>query len=210
MMRRRKNAILAAATWQQTRIGRFLESPMGGAMVTPRANRIADLIGLENAANYVDIGAGTAAYARLLASKAGKADALICIDINKGEGVDIVAWPESLPLKDKTVAALTCLHFIRRFDDDVVHNFGTEISRVLAPGGAALVVDVAPVQNARLNALHARITSPGCTETDLRGWGRLAALFTECDFDGIDLVNVGPFFLPPIPRVGILLRRAGH
>ena len=43
---------------------------------------------------------------------------------------------------------------------------------------------------------------------DLRGWGRLAALFTEVGFDAIDLVNVGPFLLPPIPRVGVLLRRA--
>jgi hypothetical protein len=42
----------------------------------------------------------------------------------------------------------------------------------------------------------------------LRGWGRLAALFTECGFDAIDLVNAGPFILPPIPRVGVLLRRA--
>ena len=48
----------------------------------------------------------------------------------------------------------------------------------------------------------------GCAQVDLRGWGRMAALFTECGFDAIDLVNVGPFLLPPIPRVGVLLRRA--
>jgi hypothetical protein len=33
-------------------------------------------------------------------------------------------------------------------------------------------------------------------------------MFTECGFDAIDLVNVGPFLLPPISRVGVLLRRA--
>jgi hypothetical protein len=43
---------------------------------------------------------------------------------------------------------------------------------------------------------------------DLRGWGRLAALYTEAGFDAIDLVNLGPFLVPPIPRVGVLLRKA--
>jgi len=89
-----------------------------------------------------------------------------------------------------------------------VHLFGEELRRVLAPGGTALVLEIAPVKNARLEALHRKLLSGGCAEVDLRGWGRLAALFTECGFDAIDLVNVGPFVVPPIPRVGVLLRRA--
>jgi hypothetical protein len=43
---------------------------------------------------------------------------------------------------------------------------------------------------------------------DLRGWGRLAATFSEAGYDAIDLVNVGPFLVPPVPRVGLLLRHA--
>lgn len=210
MMRRRKNAILASHTWLHTRAGRFLSGPIGLAATTPRAGRIADLVELSRAQTFVDVGTGTAAYAHLLEERYGIPGALTTVDIAPGDGVDLVGWPEALPFADQSVDALTSLHFIRRFDDDVVHNFGTEISRILAPGGCALVVEVAPVQNERLNALHARLTTPGCTAVDLRGWGRLAALFTECEFDGIDLVNVGPFFLPPIPRVGVLLRRAGH
>ena len=58
-----------------------------------------------------------------------------------------------------------------------------------------------------LNAAHERLVGFGCAEVDLRGWGRLAALFTEAGFDAIDHVNVGPFVLPPIARVGVLLRR---
>ena len=120
-----------------------------------------------------------------------------------------MTWPEHLPFADQSIHALTSLYFIRRFDDDVVHGFGGEISRVLAPGGVALVLDVAPVFNERLNRLNSKAVSAGCAQVDLRGWGRLAALFTECEFDAIDLVNVGPFLFPPIPRVGILLRRQG-
>ena len=132
-----------------------------------------------------------------------------CLDLTPfGPGpVDAVAWPEHLPLRDASVDAVSCFSFIRRFDDDVVHGFGGELSRILAPGGSALLMEVAPVKNARLNALHRRLLSPGCAQVDLRGWGRLAALFTECGFDGIDLVNLGPFVFPPIPRVGVLLRR---
>jgi hypothetical protein len=68
-------------------------------------------------------------------------------------------------------------------------------------------MEVAPVVSDGLNRLHTRLLGAGCAEVDLRGWGRLAALFTECGFGAIDLVNVGPFFFPPIPRVGVLLRQ---
>ena len=96
---------------------------------------------------------------------------------------------------------------VHRFDDDVCRAYADEIGRVLAPGGSALILEVAPVRSRLLNKLHERIMGLGCAEVDLRGWGRLAALFTEAGFDGIDLVNVGPFIVPPVPRVGVLLRK---
>src|SRR5690606_39120843 len=114
--------------------------------------------------------------------------------------------PEQLPFPDNSFDAITCFHFLRRFDDDVVHAFAEEIARVLAPGGAALMVEFAPVRNGWLNRFHERVVSPGCSQVDLRGWGRLAALFTECGFGAIDLVDLGPYAIPPIPRISVLLR----
>ena len=180
------------------------------AAITPRAERIIELTGLAPGKRYVDIGCGTAAYAHLLAARAGLAAPPICIDLSPaGPGpIDAVAWPEHLPLADASVDILTCLYFIRRFDDDVIHGLGGEIARVLAPGGAALMLEIAPVKNALLDRLHRKLLSPGCAEVDLRGWGRMAALLTECGFDAIDLVNIGPFLLPPVPRLGVLVRRA--
>ena len=180
------------------------------AAITPRAERIIGLTGLAAGKRYVDIGCGTAAYAHLLGARAGLTHPPICIDLaSAGPGpVDAVAWPEHLPLADASVDVLTCLYFIRRFDDDVVHGFGGEIARVLAPGGAALILEIAPMKSARLDCLHRKLLSPGCAEVDLRGWGRMAALLTECGFDAIDLVNAGPFLLPPTPRLGVLARRA--
>ena len=178
------------------------------ALITPRAARIVELLELAQGKRYVDIGCGTSAYAHLLARRAGLEGPPLTLDLAPGPGpVDALAWPESLPLADGSVDCLTSLYFIRRFDDDVVHGFGGELARVLAPGGAALVLEVAPVKSDRLDRLHRQLLAPGCVEVDLRGWGRLAALFTECGFDAIDLVNVGPFLVPPIPRVGVLLRR---
>ena len=208
MIRRRKSAVSTQQAWANTTIGKLAASEGFLATLTPRANRVIDLAGLRTARNYVDIGCGTAAYAHLLSARAGRTEAPLCLDIADGPLVDALAWPEHLPLGDSSVDALTSLYFIRRFDDDIVHGFGGELSRVLAPGGSALLLEFAPVRNSRIHRLNGRATSAGCAEVDLRGWGRLAALFTECGFDGIDLVNVGPFLFPPIPRVGVLLRRS--
>ncbi len=207
-MRRRRGAIAAWQQWAATPWGRALGSQAAQAAMTPRAERVVDLLDLSFGKRYVDFGCGTAPYAHLLADRAGLGAPPVTVDIAPGPLVDVVAWPEKLPFADDSIDCFTSFYFMRRFDDDVVHLFGEELRRVLAPGGTALVLEVAPVKNARMEAMHRKLLSGGCAEVDLRGWGRLAALFTECGFDAIDLVNVGPFVVPPIPRVGVLLRRA--
>ena len=64
-----------------------------------------------------------------------------------------------------------------------------------------------PCAGRPLDRLHRLAVSGGCAQVDLRGWGRLAALLTECGFDAINLVELGPFALPPIPRVAVLVRK---
>ena len=209
MIRRRRSALATRRDWASGFGARLVNSQAAMALITPRAHRIIDLIDLRPGKGYVDVGCGTAAYAHLLAARAGLTEPPLTFDLsNPPAGAEVVAWPEQLPLRDQSVDCLTSLYFIHRFDDDVVHGFAMELARLLAPGGAALVLDVAPVKSSPLDRLHRRLLAPGCAEVDLRGWGRLAALFTECGFDAIDLVNAGPFLLPPIPRVGVLLRRA--
>lgn len=212
MMRRRRAAIAARRAWLSGAtavLARLTSGQAVGAAVTPRVDRVIELLELGPGRRYVDLGCGTAAYAHLVARRAGLTEAPLCLDLVADVGpVDAVAWPEQLPLADASVDAMTCFYFIRRFDDDVVHGLGGEIARVLAPGGSALLLEVAPMRAAWLDRLHRRIVSAGCETVDLRGWGRLAALLTESGFDAIDLVNVGPFIVPPIPRVGVLVRRA--
>ena len=168
-----------------------------------------NLLDLSFGKRYLDIGCGTGAFAHLIAARAGMEEPPVTLDLIPSPGpVDVVAVPEHLPFRDGAFDCITSLYYIRRFDDDAVHAFAVELRRVLAPGGACLVMEVAPTRSALLNRVHSLLLSGGCAEVDLRGWGRLAALFTEVGFDAIDLVNVGPFLLPPIPRVGVLLRRA--
>lgn len=190
-------------------LARIINSQTAMAAVTPRVQRIMSLLDLAPGRRYLDIGCGTSAFAHLLAARAGMDEPPVTMDLVPGPGpVEIVAAPEHLPFADESFDCITSLYYIRRFDDDAVHAFGNELRRILAPGGSILVLEVAPVKFGLLNRLHGKLLSFGCTNVDLRGWGRLAALFTEVGFDGIDLVNVGPFLFPPVPRVGILLRRS--
>jgi SAM-dependent methyltransferase len=209
VIRRRRNTVHARAAWAGSLPGRLINSQAAMALVTPRTSRVIDLLQLSPGKRFVDVGCGTAAYAHLLARQAGLEDPPLCLDLAHGPGpVDALAWPGALPLADASIDCLASFYLARRLDDDQLHDFGNEISRVLAPGGRALVLEVAPVRSATLNRFHQRLLRPGCVTVDLRGWGRMAALFTECGFDSIDLVSAGPFLLPPIPRIGVLLRRA--
>lgn len=211
-MRRRRRVIEARQQWMAgpaAPFARAINSQTGMALITPRAQRIIDLVQLGPGKRYLDIGCGTAAYANLLAAKAGMDEPPVTLDVVPGPGpVELIGWPEQLPFRDQSFDCITSLYFLRRLDDDMAHAFARELSRLLAPGGAALVLEVAPVRSGALNRLHTRLLSAGCGEADLRGWGRLAATFSEAAFDAVDLVNVGPFLVPPIPRVGVLARRA--
>lgn len=214
MIRRRRSVGEARTAWLQGRwgaIARLHDTQAGMLPLLPAPDRIARLLGLGPASRYLDAGCGTAAYAHLLAVRAGLVVPPVTLDLTAGDGpIDIVGWPEKLPFPDASFDAISSFYLVRRLEDDVVHAFAEEVSRLLAPGGRALLVELAPVRNARLNALHARIASPGCAAVDLRGWGRLAALLTECGFDTIELVNAGPFFIPPIPRVAALASRSSR
>jgi SAM-dependent methyltransferase len=211
-MRRRRAAITAREKWisgSSAYLARAINSQPAMALITPRVARVIDLLDLCPGRRYLDIGCGTAAYADILAQKAGLTESPVTLDLVGGIGpVEILGWPERLPFRDGSFDCISCFYFMRRFDDDVCRAFADEIGRVLAPGGSALILEVAPVQNGLLNRFHQWLLGAGCAEVDLRGWGRLAALFTEAGFDGIDLVNAGPYLLPPIPRVGVLLRKA--
>lgn len=212
MMRRRRAVIAARERWLSGRwrwLARAVGSQAGQALLTPRAGRVIELLELGPGKRYLDIGCGTGEYAHLLAARAGCEEPPVCMDIVQGPGpVDLVGWPERLPFVDGAFDCVTSFYFIRRFDDDVVHGFAREVARVLAPGGRGLLLEIAPVVNPLLNRLHGRVVAAGCPTVELRGWGRLAATFSEAGYDAIDLVNVGPFLVPPVPRVGLLLRRA--
>ncbi len=212
-MRRRRASIIAREKWatgHSSYLARMLNSQAGMALATSRVQRVIDLLDLCPGRRYLDIGCGTGAYADLVAQKAGLEEPPVTMDLvgQMNGAVDLTGWPEKLPFGDASFDCITSLYFLRRFDDDVCRAYAQEIGRVLAPGGSALMLEFAPVRSGILNRFHERLVSFGCAEVDLRGWGRLAALYTEAGFDAIDRVNVGPFVLPPIPRVGVLLRRA--
>jgi len=210
-MRRRRGTRHARERWRSgwlRPLAHMANSQAAMAALNPRADRIVELLELAPGKRYLDIGCGTAPFADLLAQRSGLDRPPVAVDLTHGVGVEIEGWPERLPFRDGSFDVITALHFIRRFDDDVVHAFAVELSRLLAPGGSGLITEFAPVRFRPLDATHRWLTSGGCNAVDLRGWGRLAALLTECGFDAVNLVDLGPYFLPPIPRVSVLVRKA--
>ncbi len=205
MIRRRREAIRARRRRANGPLARALDSQAARAALFPRPDRMIELLALDRARRWLDVGFGGGAFAGLLAARAG-ANPPVRLDAAAGGAVppDLVAWPERLPFRDAAFDAVTALHVLRALDDDAVRALAHETARVLAPGGAALLVEFAPVRWPPLNALHRRLLG---APADLRGWGRLAALLTECGFDAIDLVELGPHALPPIPRVSVLARK---
>ena len=211
MMRRRRGTRYARERWRSgwTRpLARAVNSQAAMAALNPRADRIAELLQLGPGKRHLDVGCGRAPFANLLAERAGADWSPVAVDLTHGASVEVEGWPERLPFRDASFDAISALHIIRRFDDDMVHAFGVELGRLLAPGGRAIITEFAPVRFGLLDKAHHWITSGGCNEVDLRGWGRLAAQLTECGFDAVELVDLGPYFLPPIPRVSVLVRRA--
>ena len=204
MIRRRREAIRARRQREHGWPARLLDSQAARAALFPRSDRIIELLALDRAERWLDVSFGGGAFAMLLAARAG-ANPPVRLDAAAGAfPPDLVAWPERLPFRDAAFDAVTALHVLRALDDEAVRALAQETARVLTPGGAALLVEFAPVRWPPLEALHRRLLG---APADLRGWGRLAALLTECGFDAIDLVELGPHALPPIPRVSVLARK---
>jgi len=89
MMRRRRKAIEARQEWvfgATALLARAINSQTGMALITPRAQRIIDLIELGPGKRYLDVGCGTAAYAHLLAAKAGADEPPVTVDLVAGPG----------------------------------------------------------------------------------------------------------------------------
>lgn len=210
MMRRRRSARQARERWvwgKTAPLARMLDSQASWAARYPKVERIIELLQLAPGKRYLDIGAGTGEFAHLLAARAGMEEPPVCADLSAGTGpVDLLAWPEQLPFADNSFDCITTFHYLHRFDDDVFRAFALELSRVLAPGGVAIVADYAPMKAGWLNSAHQRLLGFDAAMVDLRGWGRLSLLFTGCGFGAIDLVPLGPAMVPPIPRVAVVLR----
>ena len=209
MIRRRQSVLNAQQKWD--RYAKGIPSVLAGtsiakAMLIPRADEIIRLLEIGPGKSYVDIGCGTASYARLLSTRANALPP-VTVDLSQKSLPNMLAWPEKLPFAADSFDCVTALHLIRRFEDDVVEAFASEIARILAPGGAAIVLDFGPVKSKKLNHLRKYLVSVGCSEVELRGWGRLGALFAEKGFTSIDLLELGPYVLPPIPRTAMLMKK---
>ena len=88
-MRRRRAAITAREAWisgPSAYLARAINSQPGMALITPRVQRVIDLLDLCPGRRYLDIGCGTAAFADLVAQKAGVQEPPVTMDLAAGPG----------------------------------------------------------------------------------------------------------------------------
>ena len=137
-MRRRRAAREARERWvfgPTAPLARALNSQAAMAAITPRVPRVISLLELAPGRRYLDIGCGTAAYAHLVAARAGLDEPPVTVDLVAGPGpVELLGWPEKLPFRDDSFDAISSFYFLHRFDDDVTHAFAQEVCRAAARG----------------------------------------------------------------------------
>ena len=212
MIRRRREAISARERWlagPQAALARALDSQPARAALFPRANTMIDLLELDTARTYLDVGYGGGAFAELLAARAGSPARPVVMDVSK-----VVNPSTSSPgrsgcpsgtLRSRRSRRCTCCARSTTMPCTASPRRCRAYWRRAGPrcwsssrrcaGGGSTVSTGSPSRG----AAHRWTCAAG------GGW---RPLLTECGFDAIDLVELGPFALPPIPRVSVLVRSA--
>ena len=196
-----------------------LMSGMPGLMLinTPAFN-LHEELQLKPEHRLLDIGCGSGALLRLLASRAHLTTRPIGIDLSRAMlGVDrrdrgreelLEASGTALPFPDESIDVITCGHVVKHLDDNGLLQLMREMQRVLVYGGIALVWELSPTNSKALNAWNKRVVTLGVHECNLRNYTTLSAYALEAGFDFAGNAHLRPFLFPPIPRVSVLLGKA--
>ena len=164
-----------------------------------RRDRIyAGLAALTDAApgeHAVDLGCGTGALTRALATRVGPRGLVTGIDPSE----DMVAYAsrtatptiryavhpaEALPFRDESVHVVATALAMHHIDADQRPVAVAEAHRVLVPGGRLLVVDLHPPRNRIARHLIDALTGPEMANSDLVA---LRGLFEGAGFEVVDI-----------------------
>jgi SAM-dependent methyltransferase len=202
-------------------LSRFLASSAALPFINGPAMMLPERLDLRPEHQLLDVGCGSGALARLLHTLVAFRSPPIGLDVARpllrsGKRGDppiqlVQALAGRLPLRGSSVDVALLSHVVGMMDDGVLEASLREIRRVLKPGGICLLWDYAPRSDHRLNrfnkAFVKRFDQP---RKRWRSAWQLASEASDAAFAEIRVIPFGPFYWPPIPRVALLLQRAGR
>lgn len=168
----------------------------------------------------LDVGCGSGALPALLDQLVGFRSPPVCLEVARpllrklspGRRLAAVQGVAGrLPLRGSSVDVAILSHVVGMMDDGVLEASLRELRRVLKPGGVCLLWDYAPRSDRRLDKFNRWFVDR--FDLPRRRWRsawQLASEASDAAFAEIRVIPMGPFYWPPIPRVALLLRRAGN
>ena len=199
-------------------LARFLASPAALPFVNGPAMMLPQRLGLQPEHRVLDVGCGAGALARLLHKVVRFENPPVCLDVARS--MLLRADPEwtstvqgvagRLPIRGSSFDVVLLSHVVGMMDDGVLEASLREIRRVLKPGGICFLWDYGPRSSRLLNRLNRSVVDD--LDMPRRQWRsawQLASEASDAAFARIQVVPFGPFYWPPIPRVALVLQRAG-
>ncbi len=221
---RQRDALLAAPSFGSVDGLRALAAtvammPGVNHAVNAAAFQCASILGLKPEDRLIEIGCGGGVLLRSLQGQVGFDTRPTGFDISKraiayaqsltpGGEVEFVQAPATkLPLPDHSVDVALCGHMARFLPDAPMIAFLLEMKRVLKPRGRMLLWEYAPAGGLP-GRVNQRLLGAGGQPANLRSYHDFVVLASTIRFGWIELIDMRPFLLPPIPRVTVLLTRS--
>lgn len=208
-------------------LGQFLRlamTPAGALFINTPVFTLPCELGLLPEHAVLDLGCGQGAIARVLASLVPFDKPVVGVDSSErmlrlGQeaiGPDVssyVAFTQgtatSLPFSDETFDVVVSAHMVKHLADESLYECFSEVLRVLKPGGVCVLWEFMPTRSRLLNRLNHKVLTLQVKRSHVRSFRRLAVVAMEAGFFQVLSLGLRPFLWPPIPRVSMLMRKAG-
>lgn len=184
--------------------------------------RLPENLALRAGQRWLDIGCGRGTLLRLIDQRVGFDRAPVGVDFSPailrlarsdagrtGHLASLAcATATALPFGDQTFDLVTCGYLMKHLTDEELAAFLSEVRRVLAGGGLALLWEFAPSGSDRLDAWNRLWLGAGVKEPRVRSTSALLKRAKAAGFEFTRDATLRPFLFPPIPRASILIGRA--
>ena len=198
---------------------RWLMGPQGHLLANGPLYRLPENLKLTPQTRLLDIGCGRGTLMRTLDEQVGFEQAPVGLDLSPkmlamarhdqrrdSSPRDLVRGSAThLPFADNSFTLVTAGYIVKHLSTPELESLLSEVHRVLAPRGLALIWEFGPTGNQRLDAWNARVVGPAGERVRLRSSRTLREHADAAGFGFTRDADLRPFLLPPIPRASVLI-----